>query len=65
MFEVKMDVDLHQDGLDEVIATKLKIVGTPDEDLEEGKVLLICDGFSLEVDRDHLARALRAFEVQP
>ena len=54
--------EAHFNGADEPSEASIEVVGPPDEDLENGFVLLVHPEVSLAVPREFLARALRAFE---
>lgn len=53
---------LHLKGSDSGIYTDLKITGTPDDDLDDGMILLNTPEASIEVSCSELRRALKAFK---
>jgi hypothetical protein len=50
---------------DDLSEVEVTIVGAPDEDLDDGQVLIIHPKFSLELNLRELERALRPFERRP
>lgn len=48
--------------LDDSHEVKVEIVGSPDEDLDRGQILICHPKVSLELNRGELERALRVFQ---
>jgi len=61
--KVIIDCELHLLGdEDGQLARKLEVIGAPDEDLEDGYVMLVTPEASIAVLGSDLRRALKVFE---
>lgn len=60
--KVIVDCELHLLDDEEPHDRKLEVIGAPDEDLDDGYVMLVTPEASIAVLGSDLRRALRAFE---